>query len=202
MQDRSILIAHNLTLLLCMNFSYMSYWASGSSCSCEWSICSRVPGGNCIKKGLPRKLILSKRNSLQEAIFSWKKSPKIYFPGRPILDNCLQERVQAAPPRHGRVGKVNIHQAGNEKDLFRSSELNLDLEILVLDLVNFVSVNCLRPLRQGWHDSHTNNHHTYHQPLQAASLVERILFSLHSYADTFEQSSCRGTFICREVALA
>ena len=59
------------------------------------------PGGNCIKIGLPGKLILSKRRGLREAYSLEKKSPGINFPGRPILiqlvpggvDGLLQEGV-------------------------------------------------------------------------------------------------------------
>ena len=40
-------------------------------------------GTNCIKIGLPGKLILSKRKGLHEVLFSWKSSPRIDFPGRP-----------------------------------------------------------------------------------------------------------------------
>ena len=46
-----------------------------------------LSGGNCIKIGLPGKLILSKRKSLREVRFSWKQSPRIDFPGRLILYN-------------------------------------------------------------------------------------------------------------------
>ena len=43
------------------------------------------PGMNCIKIGLPGKLILSKRKGLREVLFCWKYSLRIDFPGRPIF---------------------------------------------------------------------------------------------------------------------
>ena len=35
-----------------------------------WVGCAEVPGGNCIKIGLPGKPILSKRKGLREVLFS------------------------------------------------------------------------------------------------------------------------------------
>ena len=43
------------------------------------------PGTNCIKIGLPGKLILIKRNGLREVLFCWQLSLRIYFPERPIF---------------------------------------------------------------------------------------------------------------------
>ena len=56
--------------------------------STRWpSVIVGAPGGNCIKIGLPGKLILSRRKGLREVIFSWKYNLRIDFPGRPILYN-------------------------------------------------------------------------------------------------------------------
>ena len=35
-------------------------------------VAAELPGGNCIKIGLPGKRILSKRKGLREVLFSWK----------------------------------------------------------------------------------------------------------------------------------
>ena len=62
-------------------------------CSCARCSCpspSRRPWMNCIKIGLPGRLILSKRKGLPEGLFSWKLYPRINFPGRPIF-------IQLAP---------------------------------------------------------------------------------------------------------
>ena len=65
-------------------------WSSSSSSlsssqSCSSSTRGASQGMNCIKIGLPGKLILSKRKGLREVLFSWKLSPRINFPGRPIF---------------------------------------------------------------------------------------------------------------------
>ena len=73
------------------------------------------PGMNCIKIGLPGKLILSKRKGLREVIFSWKYYLRINFPGRPFViqlspdeDRVRQVRLREdhrgrLPKRGGRV---------------------------------------------------------------------------------------------------
>ena len=60
-----------------------SSWTGRCARARRWRWAST--GMNCIKIGLPGKLILSKRKGLLEVLFSWKLSLRIDFPGRPIF---------------------------------------------------------------------------------------------------------------------
>ena len=74
----------------------------------------RQAGMNCIKIGLPGKLILRKRKGLREVIFS---SPRIDFPGRPFLIQFPPGgRAARALAGHGHghlsAGGADLHDAG------------------------------------------------------------------------------------------
>ena len=80
------------------------------SCALCWQLRSASkkeaarPGMNCIKIGLPGKLILSKRKGILEVLFSRKSSPRIDFPGRPIFiqlppDPFPDVEAEEQPPR-------------------------------------------------------------------------------------------------------
>ena len=74
----------------------------------------RNAGGNCIKIGLPGKLILSKRKGLLEVLFSYKYSLGIDFPGSPIFIQLPPGGALVLALRH-----LRSHVSHLEEDLLQ-----------------------------------------------------------------------------------
>ena len=107
-------------------------------------------GTNCIKIGLPGNLILSKRNSLREVLFSWKRSQRINFRGRPIFIQLPPgaSRTSSSPaPRRCYVGSGS----SPVDEVWRDSEAEKATDIWGLFSVTLPKGAEYSNLRFQWH---------------------------------------------------